>query len=122
MGLPMMGCGMRMLWREEVSPNIQMDNDMRVYGLKAKKEGRGTIRFTNGAIYEGRFKEDRMEGQGTMKMNGNVCIRGEIRTDLDTEKQGVESDDEQLDWMIPIQFQSDMGHIHQKAGFTKRGE
>ena len=56
-----------------------------------------------------------MEDQGTMKMNGNVCIRGAIRTDLDTDTTGVESDDEKLDWMIPIQFQSDMGHIHQKV-------
>uniref|UniRef100_A0A7S3VDB6 MORN repeat-containing protein 5 n=1 Tax=Chaetoceros debilis TaxID=122233 RepID=A0A7S3VDB6_9STRA len=29
---------------------------------------------------------------------------------------------EQSDWMIPIEFQSDIGHIHQKAGFTTGGE
>jgi hypothetical protein len=25
------------------------------------------------------------------------------------------------DWMIPIEFQSDISHIHQKAGFTQVG-
>ncbi len=30
--------------------------------------------------------------------------------------------EEKDDWMMPIEFQSDIGHIHQKAGFTTGGE
>ena len=26
------------------------------------------------------------------------------------------------DWMVPIEFQSDIGRIHEKAGFTTGGE
>ena len=32
------------------------------------KDGRGTYTFPNGAIYEGRFREDRIEGMGTLNM------------------------------------------------------
>lgn len=81
---------------------------------KGKKEGRGTLQFPNGAVYEGRFKDDCIEGQGTMKMLSNVTTSKEVLGD-ETE------DDGRLDWMIPLQFQSDMSHIHQKAGFTKEG-
>eukprot|EP00547_Thalassionema_nitzschioides_P004547 CAMPEP_0194205718 /NCGR_PEP_ID=MMETSP0156-20130528/4933_1 /TAXON_ID=33649 /ORGANISM="Thalassionema nitzschioides, Strain L26-B" /LENGTH=775 /DNA_ID=CAMNT_0038932075 /DNA_START=51 /DNA_END=2378 /DNA_ORIENTATION=- len=72
-----------------------------------KREGRGTIQFTNGAVYEGRFRKDAMEGQGTLKVPHAVS---------------TEDDDNKGDWMIPISFQSDMGHIHQKAGFTMGGD
>mmetsp|Transcript_30948 Transcript_30948/g.66904 ORF Transcript_30948/g.66904 Transcript_30948/m.66904 type:complete len:1123 (-) Transcript_30948:118-3486(-) len=84
-----------------------------------KREGRGTIRFTNGAVYEGRFKEDYMEGQGTMKMNRNVIIP-KLSGEEDG-KQDASRDNEAHDWMIPLQFQSDISHIHQKAGFTQIG-
>lgn len=102
-------------------------NGQRYEGLwsKGKKEGRGTVRFTNGAIYEGRFKEDRMEGQGTMKMVRNVVIENKKRKNKDGEEKGCdvgEGDEVERDWMIPIQFQSDMRHIHQRAGFTQVGE
>ncbi|KAL7492816.1 hypothetical protein ACHAWT_007918 [Skeletonema menzelii] len=84
-----------------------------------RREGRGTIRFTNGAVYEGRFKDDYMEGQGTMKMNENVIIANYKveANDDDTNKEVSEKND----WMIPLQFQSDISHIHQKAGFTQVG-
>jgi len=84
-----------------------------------RREGRGTIRFTNGAVYEGRFKDDYMEGQGTMKMNENVIIATykEEVTDDGSDKEVMEKND----WMIPLQFQSDISHIHQKAGFTQVG-
>jgi hypothetical protein len=42
------------------------------------------------------------------------------RSSDDDEDEGENVDEE--DWMIPISFQSDMGHIHQKAGFTVEGE
>mmetsp|Transcript_6698 Transcript_6698/g.9718 ORF Transcript_6698/g.9718 Transcript_6698/m.9718 type:complete len:947 (-) Transcript_6698:109-2949(-) len=82
--------------------------------LKGKKEGRGTLQFPNGAVYEGRFKDDCIEGQGTMKIISNVV----------TSEKNAEDEsnlDVQVDWMIPLQFQSDMSHIHQRAGFTKGG-
>jgi hypothetical protein len=68
---------------------------------------------------EGRFKDDYMEGQGTMKMSQNVIIakyKGE-RSDAKEDEEAVEKND----WMIPLQFQSDISHIHQKAGFTQVG-
>ena len=70
---------------------------------------------------EGRFKDDYMEGQGTMKMNENVIIakhKAEASDDGDDTKQEAS---EKNDWMIPLQFQSDISHIHQKAGFTQVG-
>ena len=83
-------------------------------------------------IDEGRFKDDYMEGQGTMKMNRNVVIPKLVSED---EKQRGTNEGSDLaaaasstdavvtkhDWMIPLQFQSDISHIHQKAGFTQIG-
>lgn len=107
---------------------------------KGKKEGRGTIRFTNGAVYEGRFRGDHMEGQGTMKMGNNCVVKTQIKvmkkietiqendddkkedSSMHKKDQIIEETLDRTDWMIPIQFQSDMEHIHQKAGFTKGGE
>ena len=75
-----------------------------------KRDGRGTIQFVNGAVYEGRFREDAIEGQGTMKMTRTAKVPIDDDGEL---KEG---------WMIPISFQSDIGRIHQKAGFTVGGE
>ena len=62
-----------------------------------------------------------MEGQGTMKMSENVIIardkEGAVAADDDANKEAVLKND----WMIPLQFQSDISHIHQKAGFTQVG-
>jgi len=61
-----------------------------------------------------------MEGQGTMKMSENVIIAKRIiKEDNDdtNDKEVVAKND----WMIPLQFQSDISHIHQKAGFTQVG-
>jgi hypothetical protein len=85
---------------------------------QGRREGRGSIHFANGAVYEGRFRDDCMEGSGTMKMMANAPIPR--RSSDDDEDEGENVDEE--DWMIPISFQSDMGHIHQKAGFTVEGE
>ena len=90
---------------------------------------------------EGRFKEDRMEGQGTMKMSRNVIIPtlapGAVATDDEKDASGNDGDTDMIDadakedsatkkkpkqsWMIPLQFQSDIGHIHMRAGFTQIG-
>jgi len=72
-----------------------------------KREGRGTIIFPNGAVYEGRFRDDAVDGQGTMKIRHAVVVPKE---------------NEKPDFMIPVSFQSDMGHIHRKAGFTVGGK
>mmetsp|Transcript_12240 Transcript_12240/g.18639 ORF Transcript_12240/g.18639 Transcript_12240/m.18639 type:complete len:103 (-) Transcript_12240:59-367(-) len=93
-------------------PNGQRYEGLWVCG---RREGRGTIRFTNGAVYEGRFRDDRMEGQGTMKMTRNAPMSRK-------KTEGNDNDQDRDDWMIPIEFQSDMEHIHQKAGFTMEGE
>jgi len=60
-----------------------------------------------------------MEGQGTMKMNRNVIIP-KLSGEEDG-KHNASKDSEAHDWMIPLQFQSDISHIHQKAGFTQIG-
>ena len=54
-----------------------------------------------------------------MKMNENVIIAKykEDAKDDDANKEATEKND----WMIPLQFQSDISHIHQKAGFTQVG-
>lgn len=94
---------------------------------RGKREGRGTIKFTNGAIYEGRFRDDCIEGQGTLKMNMNVVVPKLTEkklamielTDKDLPQNELSNLDN--DFMIPIEFQSDIGHIHEKAGFNPRG-
>lgn len=62
-----------------------------------------------------------MEGQGTMKMSRNAIIPphsdDEESDDESKKRDGVPKND----WMIPIEFQSDISHIHQKAGFTQVG-
>jgi len=76
-----------------------------------------------------------MEGQGTMKMNRNVIIpklASSSNDDKETEASSAAAADREgngkdvsvvvkHDWMIPLQFQSDISHIHQKAGFTQIG-
>ena len=68
-----------------------------------------------------------MEGQGTMKVDRNVIIP-KIANGDETNDPAVPAppstmtDDTVImkhDWMIPLQFQSDISHIHQKAGFTQ---
>ena len=85
-------------------------NGQEYHGLfsKGRREGRGTIRFTNGAVYEGRFRDDAVDGQGTMKMSRLMVVPG--------------SGEEKEDFMIPLSFQSDIGHIHRRAGFSMGGE
>ena len=71
---------------------------------------------------EGRFKDDYMEGQGTMKMNENVIIARHKKESKDNNEDSDNKEEaEKNDWMIPLQFQSDISHIHQKAGFTQVG-
>ena len=65
-----------------------------------------------------------MEGQGTMKMDHNAIIpphSDDEDSDNEKEKSNKKDDQRKNDWMIPIEFQSDIGHIHQKAGFTQVG-
>lgn len=76
--------------------------------VKGRREGRGTLHFTNGASYEGRFRDDGIDGQGTMKITQVTQVST--------------SDDGKDDFIIPVHFQSDMSHIHRKAGFTHGGK
>lgn len=63
-----------------------------------------------------------MEGQGTMKMNENVIIANHKEdANANDDEANKEEATEKNDWMIPLQFQSDISHIHQKAGFTQVG-
>jgi hypothetical protein len=89
-----------------------------------RREGRGTMHFTNGAVYEGRFRDDAVDGQGTMKISRSLVIpnaddgednsnSGEISKNSATKRP---------DFMIPISFQSDITHVHAKAGFTAIGD
>ena len=109
-----------------------------------RREGRGTLYFTNGAVYEGRFRDDAIDGQGTMKMprtmvvpieddqkdgDGETSGSAESKENEDTtEANQEESREERVlkqtkpDFMIPISFQSDMTHIHNRAGFTAIGD
>ena len=79
---------------------------------RGRREGRGTIHFTNGAVYEGRFKNDAIEGQGTLKIARTLNVPNDEGGD----------DNSKPDFMIPVSFQSDLGHIHRKAGFSNAGQ
>ncbi len=90
-----------------------------------------------------------IEGQGTLKMTSNALIPKNNKVEIREEMKSVETDSlkdtkmedttniqtnqteevsnsglnvRREDWMIPIEFQSDIGHIHEKAGFTTGGE
>ena len=95
-------------------------NGQRYDGLfsNGRREGRGTIRFTNGAVYEGRFRDDAMDGQGTMKISRAVVVP----RSTEEQEDGKSDEKNKDDFMIPVSFQSDMSHIHQKAGFSEGGE
>lgn len=63
-----------------------------------------------------------MEGQGTIHRNALIPPHSDDEESKD--KSNVKSKKEgepKNDWMIPIEFQSDISHIHQKAGFTQVG-
>jgi hypothetical protein len=107
-------------------PNGQTYNGLFHNG---RREGRGTLHFTNGAVYEGRFRDDKIDGQGTIKFTTAMTIPQEKKPAKEEddkkgeENQQVEEQEElKPDFMIPLSFQSDMSHIHQKAGFTVGGE
>lgn len=113
-----------------VYPNGQTYNGLFSNG---KREGRGTIYFTNGAVYEGRFRDDKVDGQGTMKILKSTTVSRKKPAKQDSTQPGNETNGEgeealtqqeeeiKPDFLIPLFFQSDMGHIHQKAGFTQSG-
>ena len=161
-------CGFRMPWKVVAQPSTPGVNGMMECLAGGRREGRGTIYFTNGAVYEGRFRDDAVDGQGTMKMSRAMVIPREGNRKLTsdsmdlneskqpqqqespeqkpiseseplksvkqaskveqgkaTEDQGGDdsllADPSKQDYMIPISFQSDMTHIHTKAGFTAIG-
>ena len=107
-----------------------------------RREGRGTIHFTNGAIYEGRFRDYKVDGQGTMKILKSMTIPHQKivkskeeggddeeaastpeNTPEETKVEAQEAKEElKPDFLISLSFQSDMGHINMKAGFTLGGE
>jgi hypothetical protein len=86
-------------------------NGQKYVGLftAGRRDGRGTMLFTNGAIYEGRFRDDAIDGQGTLRLSRPMIVPREDDAGDANQKE---------DFMIPVSFQSDMGHIHRKAGFT----
>lgn len=123
-----------------IYPNGQTYNGLFSNG---KREGRGTIHFTNGAVYEGRFRDDKVDGQGTMKILKSTTVPrakvvepevnigdGDEKSPTENEqeaakvepKEAKEPEELKPDFLIPLSFQSDMGHIHMKAGFTLGGE
>jgi hypothetical protein len=75
-----------------------------------------------------------VEGRGTMEMNPNAVIPKIIPKEdkkqigsgdgSDPAAAAPSTDDAfvtKRDWMIPLQFQSDISHIRQEAGFAKIG-
>ena len=41
---------------------------------KGRREGRGTYAFANGAVYEGRFRDDAIDGMGTFNLPSAVFM------------------------------------------------
>ena len=86
---------------------MQQDPDGQEYIGNFKqglRNGRGSLTFVEGAVYEGRWKDDDATGQGTLKMTLS-CVPGA-------------TDDEM---MFPIDIQTDIRRIHAKAGFNENG-
>ena len=71
-----------------------------------------------------------MDGQGTLQLGKNIVVPSimvenlmQLNDPLDDNTDNIPSPlDCKEDWMIPIAFQSDISHIHQKAGFTHGGD
>ena len=72
-----------------------------------------------------------MDGQGTLQLGKNIIVPSIMvenmmpltdSTDGTIAKDSISSQELKEDWMIPIAFQSDISHIHQKAGFTHGGD
>ena len=61
-----------------------------------KREGRGNVTWPHGANYEGRFRDDAIDGQGTLALTQpTTCANG--------------------DWLIPIDGQCDLPRVHLKV-------
>ena len=74
-------------------------------------------------------KTNKVETNEEMKCMDTESLKDakmEETTNLQTNQTekviNADKNGEQEDWMIPIEFQSDIGHIHEKAGFTTGGE
>lgn len=68
------------------------------------RESRGLLWTTVGAMHEGRFRNDRIDGTGFLKMTKNVPVV------LENE-----------DVLVPIACKTEMRFIHLKAGFSEDG-
>lgn len=68
------------------------------------KDGRGRLAFcSGGAYYEGRFRDDAFDGQGTLELHQPL--------------PGAEPGD----WVIPLDVKVDVARAHAKAGFDAGG-
>ena len=104
-----------------------------------RREGRGRYAFANGAIYEGRFRDDSIDGMGTFKMPNAVFMPAGKSEDImakdenedDTTKEDVKSSEDTSQpqtlkqpgdaWIVPINLSQDISTIHFLAGFDKEG-
>ena len=59
--------------------------------------------FTEGAVYEGRFRDDKIDGQGTLHI------------------AAVTPGSDVGERLIPVQIQADLKRIHTRAGFGDEG-
>lgn len=68
------------------------------------KDGRGRLAFcSGGAYYEGRFRDDAFDGQGTLELHEPL--------------PGAEAGD----WVIPLDVKVDVARAHARAGFDAGG-
>ena len=45
----------------------------------ARKNGKGTIKYSNGTFFEGQFSNNTPNGQGTMRYNDGIVYQGNFR-------------------------------------------
>lgn len=101
-------------------------------------DGQGTMKMNRSMVVpRSRKRGRRSEGDDLMEQDtpeeghenekpANNEESSEVKDDLDEPEdnepdQAEEQDEAKQDFMIPISFQSDMTHIHAKAGFTAIG-
>ena len=60
-------------------------------GEPGKREGRGAVKWPNGANYEGRFKDDKIDGQGALRLEKPVPL-------LEAGGGGVRG------WLVPVEL------------------
>ena len=87
---------------------VRMEVCTKGRGGPGKGKAGGAVKWPNGANYEGRFKDDKIDGQGALRLEKPVPL-------LEAGGGGVRG------WLVPVELKADLARVHQVAGFDDMG-